>query len=216
MKNRLNAFLHAGILLCICHPAFSLELNVSVLDQDSNAVEDAVITVSGNTASNKIPNKSKDYIIDQIDKTFVPGIITIPVGSRVNFPNKDNIRHHVYSFSEAKKFELPLYEGTPANPVSFDKPGIVVLGCNIHDWMRGYIFITDAAQFLQTGKSGQVEFSQLDKGTYKIQVWHPELESDYPVTETIKLDSNTQKIFNITLKPAIMIRRAPKQRRKGY
>ena len=83
-------------------------------------------------------------VVDQIDKEFVPYVKPVRTGSFVQFPNKDHIRHHVYSFSAPSKFELPLYMGTPAQPVLFDKPGVVKLGCNIHDWMIGYVYVTDS------------------------------------------------------------------------
>jgi plastocyanin len=86
----------------------------------------------------------------QQKKQFVPEVLVVPVGSEVRFPNHDTVRHHVYSFSPAKKFELKLYTGTPANPVLFDRPGVVVLGCNIHDQMVGWILVVDTPYYAQT------------------------------------------------------------------
>lgn len=82
-------------------------------------------------------------------------MLPVYVGTRVTFPNRDNIRHHVYSFSSAKKFELPLYIGTPAAPVVFDKPGVVALGCNIHDWMLAYIYVLTTPHFAKTAADGK-------------------------------------------------------------
>ena len=90
-----------------------------------------------------LPEKRGREIVDQINLEFVPHVKPVVVGSPVYFPNKDDVRHHVYSFSPAKRFELPLYSGTPAAPVVFDRPGIVAIGCNIHDWMLGYIYVAE-------------------------------------------------------------------------
>ena len=90
-----------------------------------------------------LPEKPGREIVDQINLEFVPHVKPVVVGSPVYFPNKDDVRHHVYSFSPAKRFELPLYSGTPAAPVVFDRPGIVAIGCNIHDWMLGYIYVAE-------------------------------------------------------------------------
>src|SRR5207302_1290602 len=98
-------------------------------------------------------------------------VTAVQVGTAVMFPNKDNIRHHVYSFSPAKKFELPLYAGIPAEPVVFDKEGIVTLGCNIHDWMVAYVAVLPTPYFQVTGREGRALFSDLRAGQYTVEVW---------------------------------------------
>ena len=80
------------------------------------------------------------HIMDQVDKQFVPLLLAIRVGDQLSFPNSDNIRHHVYSFSPARTFQLPLYRGIPSAPVSFAVTGRVVLGCNIHDRMAAHVY----------------------------------------------------------------------------
>jgi plastocyanin len=113
--------------------------------------------------------------IDQVDKEYVPYVTAVRVGTQVQFPNRDQIRHHVYSFSEAKNFEIPLYKGVPPEPILFDKPGVVVLGCNIHDWMSAYVFVTETPHFAVTDAQGRAVLSGLSAGRYRVQVWHPEL-----------------------------------------
>src|SRR4029078_980973 len=125
-------------------------LEVIVKDDKGGPGSDAVVYAVG--AASAAPKKHA--VVDQRDKQFVPYVTAIQVGTAVSFPNSDNIRHHVYSFSPAKKFELPLYvyylppakkcerplySGVPAQPVVFDKVGFVTLGCNIHDWMVAYV-----------------------------------------------------------------------------
>lgn len=110
-------------------------------------------------------------VMDQRDSTFVPGVLAVQAGTTVSFPNSDTVRHQVYSFSPAKPFELPLYEGTPLAPVLFDRPGVVVVGCNIHDWMIGYIVVLDTPHFAKTDASGRLRID-LPAGRYRLQAWH--------------------------------------------
>ncbi len=112
----------------------------------------------------------------QDKKQFVPGVLVVPLGSEVRFPNRDSVRHHVYSFSPAKKFELKLYAGTPANPVRFDQPGVVVLGCNIHDAMVGWMLVVETPYHAHTAPvSGRALLENVPPGSYRLRTWHPRL-----------------------------------------
>ena len=217
----MRIFQFTVILLSLCSP-FNIEaasLVISIQTTAGIAVEDAVITL---TSKNKKPvfnSQKRIYIVDQIDKTFVPHVKVIPTGSKVNFPNKDNIRHHVYSFSKSKKFELPLYKGTPAKPITFDKAGVVVLGCNIHDWMRGYIYVSATPFFGQTDKSGSVTISNIPAGEYSLLIWHPQITSNNKTDDRlVSFSKNDTKHMSaqIELKPLIKIRRAPTFSRRNY
>lgn len=114
-------------------------------------------------------------VMDQRASAFVPRVLPVRVGTRVSFPNSDRIRHQVYSFSQARPFELPLYAGAEAAPVDFDTPGIVVVGCNIHDSMIGYVVVLDTPHFDRAGGRGGVVLDA-PAGQYRLQVWHPRLE----------------------------------------
>jgi len=192
-------------------------VSVQVNDQEGKPVSDAVVYAEPQGASPSI-NSDQVIIIDQIDKTYVPHVSIVPVNTAISFPNKDNIRHHVYSFSPAKKFELPLYEGTPTNPVTFDQAGTVVLGCNIHDWMKAYIYVVDTPYYARTDASGHLSLENVPDGEYKLVVMHPRLATD-PESLEKKLSVNGADItesYTLELKPKKRIRRAPKGRRKGY
>jgi plastocyanin len=150
-------------------PSGPVEATVS--DEKGKPIEDAVVSLIPLGSAPAAPSPAS-AIMDQHDKEFVPYVLPIFVGTRVTFPNRDNIRHHVYSFSSAKKFELPLYIGTPAAPVAFDKPGVVALGCNIHDWMLAYIYVLTTPYFAKTGADGKARVEGLDPGAYEARVWH--------------------------------------------
>lgn len=114
-------------------------------------------------------------VMDQVDKQFVPRVLVVNAGQSVAFPNSDNIRHHVYSFSSPKVFEIKLFSGSEAAPVMFDVPGIVVLGCNIHDHMVGYIYVSENHPTVISDRRGKVS---LPDGEIRVAVWHPRLSND--------------------------------------
>lgn len=115
-------------------------------------------------------------IIDQIDRTFVPMIRVINPGQSVSFPNSDNVRHHVYSFSEIKQFSTPLYANEKIDPVQFDQAGIAVLGCNIHDSMVAYVFVSPWLNWYQSDQNGQASVTIPD-GVHELHLWHPWLQT---------------------------------------
>jgi plastocyanin len=177
--------LGAGILVVLAcmvvrlSPAQSVNGSVEAVVNDDRGkpVADAVVSVTPVAAPPAAP-RTAPAVMDQQNKEFVPHVLAVPLGTPVAFPNRDNIRHHVYSFSTAKRFELPLYIGTPAAPVVFDKPGVVVLGCNIHDWMVGYVYVVATPYFAKTGPDGRAQVSELPPGGYEARVWHPRMKGE--------------------------------------
>jgi len=146
-------------------------VRVQVVDQAGAPVPDAIVyalPVNGKPPA----TKPASAVIDQIKRRFVPMVSVVQTGASVAFPNKDNIEHDVYSFSPPKRFELNLYHGIPANPVVFDKPGLVVMGCNIHDQMIAYLLVVDTPWFAKTDAHGQAAIDGVPGGTYRLTVWH--------------------------------------------
>jgi plastocyanin len=172
-----------GLVLGCAALAHSAELRVLVKDRNGRNIGDAVVLAVPADARNAQHTKAPQDAVDQVDKQFVPYVKAVFVGSTVRFPNSDNIRHQVYSFSPAKKFELPLYAGTNAPPVIFDKPGVVVLGCNIHDWMIGYIYVSDTPFFAKTGPFGTASIADLPPGEYRVRIWHPSMDRAEEATD---------------------------------
>ena len=191
-------------------------LNVQVEDQDAEAVEDAVVFVR--TVNSQVPAfEPMQSSVDQVDKAFVPFVRVVTAGSEVSFPNSDDIRHHVYSFADARTFELPLYIGTPANPVQFDQAGAVDLGCNIHDFMRGYIYIVETP-FFSKSVAGDARLEALPEGDLELVVWHPRLTDDQPVVQNIQLSADAEESVSVRLelRGERGTGRAPKRRRNRY
>lgn len=142
---------------------------VTVLDMAGAPIEQAVVSVvvSGVKAQGAGQTIAE---MPQRDRLFKPNVVVIPVGGAVNFPNFDTVRHHVYSFSNTRKFEIKLYAGVPAKPVIFDKPGTATLGCNIHDTMVGYVHVVDTPYFGKTDTTGKVTLD-LPAGEHALRIW---------------------------------------------
>lgn len=164
----------AGVLLLgwgLSLVAAAAEVEISVIgleDGLARPLPDAVVSLHRTGAP---PPAGGRAVLDQRDSTFVPGVLPVAAGTRVSFPNSDDTLHHVYSFSPAKRFDLPLYSGRQAEPVLFDTPGVVVLGCNIHDWMVAHVVVLDTPHFGRTDKAGRVRL-QAPAGDYRLRVWH--------------------------------------------
>jgi len=124
-------------------------------------------------------------VLDQRERRFEPSLLVVTAGSEVSFPNSDNIRHHVYSFSPTRRFELALYSGTPAAPVVFPEPGIVSVGCNIHDWMSAHIVVLDTP-FHAVSVESQPLRLQAPAGQYLLRLWHPRLSREGAVAAPIE------------------------------
>ncbi|WP_068376868.1 methylamine utilization protein [Paraglaciecola hydrolytica] len=159
------------------------ELHIELHTQDNQAMPNAVIYLTPTKAlSPSTPHSVA--IMDQIDRQFSPHILVVQKDSQIRFPNSDSIKHHVYSFSPAKTFELQLYRGLDANPLLFSKTGIVELGCNIHDWMLGYVLVVDTPYFAKTNRQGQTQFD-LVEGEYRLNIWHPRIKANSKNLEQI-------------------------------
>jgi len=199
--------------------AATAELHASVMDQHGKPVADAVVSATPLDAKNAAHAKPPSVVIDQVDKQFVAYVTPIYVGSRVKFPNNDNIRHQVYSFSAAKKFDLPLYAGTEAPPVLFDKPGVVVLGCNIHDWMIGYIYVSDTPYFSKTQTAGTASLQDMPPGDYLVKIWHPRMNGTEEATSrqvTLSAGTPVSLEWKLTLKPSFRVPRVSGAASPGY
>jgi plastocyanin len=194
-------------LAAVIQEVQAAELRATVMDEQGKPVTDAVVVALPETVVPRAPRSQLDQV-EQINLEFVPYVKAIQLGTSVSFPNRDGVRHHVYSFSPAKRFELPLYVGTPAQPVIFDKPGVVTIGCNIHDWMIGYIYVTESPYFAATAADGGAVIASLPPGRYAARVWHPRLAvAEEKTVQATDLGAALE--WRIPLKPETRVRRAP-------
>ncbi|MFO1192725.1 MAG: methylamine utilization protein [Rhodoferax sp.] len=162
--------------------AAAATVQVQVSDAGGKPLAEAVVFLESREARQAV-RPAIGSEMAQVNKQFAPRVLVVPVGTSVSFPNRDTVRHHVYSFSPAKTFELKLYTGTDANPVVFDRTGIAVLGCNIHDNMAAWVVVVDTPYFGRSGANGTITLNQVPAGNYRLRVWHPGLPVGAPATD---------------------------------
>lgn len=214
MKKALFVLLSACLGLPLTASGASLTLTLS--DQDGAPVDDAVLYITTVNGQRQAP-QPQTVDVGQLNETFVPHVRATTVGSLVNFPNSDHVQHHVYSFSEAKTFEVPLYIGVPAEPTLFDKAGLVTLGCNIHDHMIGYILVLDTPLFAEVrGGSGHID--NLPAGELAIEIWHPRLAGEAVLQRTLTVGAGDAAalVEQVELRPERSVRRAPRRGGNRY
>jgi plastocyanin len=178
-------------------PTRAASLVVNVYKRDGKPLSGAVVTADPEQAG-AVPSPLK-AIMDQVNLTFVPDVLVIPVHSTVQFPNSDAVSHQVYSFSPARQFQLPLYRGKPYPPVQFDQPGVVTLGCNIHDNMLGYIVVTAAPYYGRADERGEWTAPELPVGRFRVHVWHPLLNEPGELDRVIDIHGERETVeFRLT------------------
>ena len=158
-------------LATLAGPAAAAVLTLQVADSAGKPLADAVALLEP-TSGHVAVKPLADTEVSQAKRQFAPRVTLITVGTKVSFPNFDTVRHHVYSFSTPKTFELKLYAGVPAQPIVFDKPGVAVLGCNIHDRMAAWIVIADTPWNGRSGDDGAIRIDGVPAGKYQLRVWH--------------------------------------------
>ena len=197
--------------------ANAVDISVMVVDRDGRGVGEAVVTATPTAANAGAAPTPKAAVMDQRNLAFVPRVLVVGVGTSVEFPNNDSVSHQVYSFSAAKRFQLPLYKGEAHPPITFDRPGLVVLGCNIHDGMVGYIYATDAPYFGKTGTSGSVQLKALPVGDYRLAVWSPFI-ADPPASliRSVHVDGNAVAPIRVELSQPLRSQPEPKPHRRDW
>ena len=199
----------AGSLCCV-----AADLTVKVAGRDGQGVDEVVVTATPSTAVAASP-RPKSAVMDQRNLAFLPRVLVVPVGARVDFPNNDTVSHQVYSFSPAKRFQLPLYKGEFHPPVTFDQAGLVVLGCNIHDSMVGYIYVTPAPYFGTTAANGSILLKDLAKGDYQVTIGSPYI-ADAPgsMSRSVHVEGNDSVSFSLAA--ALRARPEPRPHRRDW
>ncbi|MBH9739070.1 methylamine utilization protein [Vibrio navarrensis] len=177
-------------LLCFAVGAtHAAEIRVEVQSATGEPLENAVVFLKSERLNNQLKPLS-NIEMAQMHRAFVPGVLVITQGTAVDFPNRDTVRHHVYSFSPAKTFELKLYIDKPEQPVIFDQAGVVELGCNIHDNMLAWILVSETPVYAHTNKQGEAIFRDQMPENYEIDVWHASLPYGSPfVTSSVTVDA---------------------------
>jgi plastocyanin len=172
-------------LLCATAMARAATVNVDVTDAAGAPLNDAVVMLEP-VGAHLAVKPMQGVQIAQHDLQFNPQVSVVTVGTPVSFPNQDTVRHHVYSYSPAKTFQIKLYAGVPHTPIVFDKPGVAVLGCNIHDSMIAWVVVTDTPLWARSAAGGHARVTDVAPGNYQMHVWHASLAESTP-PQTIAL-----------------------------
>ncbi len=170
-----------ALLSLLTGGALAATLQIDLQDNTGKPLADAVVFLESREAKAVKPAPVTE--VAQVSRQFTPQISVITVGTPVQFPNRDTVRHHVYSFSPIKTFELKLYVGTPATPVVFDKPGVAVLGCNIHDTMAAWVVVVETPFYGRSAANGHVMLDNVPAGSYRLRAWHPNLPVGAPALD---------------------------------
>lgn len=178
-------------------------LAVTVTDAAGEPLADAAVFLEMPGLEPGAGADSATATMDQRNRQFMPYVLTISPGTVVEFPNSDDIRHHVYSFSPVKRFERKLYSGSSAEPVTFEKEGLVTLGCNIHDWMLGFILVNDAPRSAVTDATGTARYSDLPEATATVKVWHPRLGTTELVERKVEVAGETALVIALEVGPRL-------------
>ena len=181
-------------------PLAAAPLSVRVVDVSGRPVRDAVVTLYAAGAARPARAGGR-YVIAQQNLQFRPFLTVVPVGADVSFPNLDPTKHHVYSFSPAKKFELKLFAKDQSRTVHFDKAGVVALGCNIHDQMSAFIVVTDSAWTARTNAQGIASFGDAPNAAARVTVWHPYLRAPGGLIQQAVAPSQRSLSFQVRLRP---------------
>lgn len=220
-RHVLTRVLLAALLTCGQWPAaasvLAAGIQITLLGADNRPVADAVATATLVGAAPKPSRERKPAVMDQLNKAFVPQVLVIAAGTSVEFPNNDSVSHQVYSFSQPKKFQLSLYKGELHSPVQFDTAGLVVLGCNIHDSMVGYIYVADTPYFGKTDAAGSVRLETLPRGQYRVVLWSPSIADDAGVLRRdVEVEEGGMSEVNFRLKKSLRPRPEPRPRPEGW
>jgi len=181
-------------------PLSAAPLSVRVVDATGRPVRDAVVTLYPSGSAGRPARAGGRFVVSQKDLQFHPFLTIVPVGADVSFPNLDPTKHHVYSFSTAKKFELKLFAKDQSRTVHFDKAGVVALGCNIHDQMSAFIVITDSAWTSRTNRQGLVTFDA-PNAPARLTVWHPYLRGPGGQFQQMVGPAQRNASFQVRLRP---------------
>lgn len=183
--------------------AGAAELTVNVRTSAGAPVRDAVVMLHPAGAAPMKPQTDTSLSVRQQDIQFHPFVLIAPVGAQVGFPNRDKVRHHVYSFSKAKRFELKLFGREESRSVSFDKPGAVALGCNIHDAMTAYVRVVDTPFAVKTDATGTARLPNLPGGAATLKVWHPYLRAPgNELARAVSLGGGKVETIAVELRPS--------------
>lgn len=170
-----KALAPACLFLFFCN-ACTMTVHAVVKDQSGRPVQDAVVFATPFEKGLQRAVRAEAVVVLKKSE-FHPSVLPVQIGTAVTFQNRDSVRHHLYSISAANKFDRLAERGASSAPVVFDRPGVVVTGCSMHDRMLGHIYVVGAPHFAKTGKDGKADLAGIPRrGAYEVRVWHADMK----------------------------------------
>ena len=191
--------------------AFGSGIAVQVHDALGKPLADVVLYAEPDAGA-ALPKNPKPVQIEQRGLKFLPQVSVVQAGSQISFPNNDKVRHHIYSFSPAKKFDQKLYSGVTAAPQVFDKAGTIVLGCNIHDRMIAYVKVLDTPFFAKSDADGVARIELPAAGKYTLKAWHFNMVAGADAEQAVAVKPGvgaTAASFKLAMKPPVADAQTP-------
>jgi plastocyanin len=186
------------ILLLAVFSSNAAEIEVTVLDRNGGPVSDVAVYIQSDHGST-LPTPTDTAVMGQIDARFEPHLLVVQTGTLVEFPNRDVIAHHVYSFSKPNNFVLPMFKGTLKPRISFDHEGVVSLGCDLHDHMLAYILVVDSHAYDKTGFDGKARLTTDNTDGLTVSIWSPRLNlNEENLSQSIKAGRSARITFSLT------------------
>lgn len=192
-----------ALVAAFAAPARAVALEVRI-DDGRDPLADAIVVLEpAHAAATPVAAAPARHVIDQKDETFVPFLTLMRVGDSLVFRNSDYTRHHVYTFSPVHPFEFVVPSGSTSEAVTFDRAGVAAIGCNIHDRMIAYVFVTDSPYAVETGADGRADFADLPAGAWRLRAWHPRLRAGgRPVERELTVPSAEPVAITLRVDPA--------------
>ncbi|HEY3779239.1 MAG TPA: hypothetical protein VGL35_14400 [Rhizomicrobium sp.] len=169
-------------LTLACRTALASTAQIEVTDAGGRPLSETVVVLSPESSAAPAPASAlpAESIIDQRHETFLPLVTLIREGGHVIFTNNDATMHQVYSFSDIRQFAFEIDEGQRSQPVTFEKPGVAAIGCNIHDQMITYVYVASQPFGAVSDRSGHATIVNVAEGRYRGSAWHPGLAPGTP------------------------------------
>ena len=200
MPTRVLPFACFAVLLALAFPAAAATVDIQISETGGQPAANAVVALTAQGERTPISHLPAEAMIDQRHETFLPLVTIVRRGGHVIFTNNDTTMHQVYSFSPIKQFEFEIDEGRRSEPVVFDKPGVASIGCNIHDHMITYVYVADTPWAALTDSKGHAQLADLPSGSYRVDIWHPQLVPGRPpASATLAVSGSTKFTFSIAL-----------------
>ena len=175
MAVRLMQWVYFTAGLFLCGNPFAAGITVEVVDVNNKAVAGLVVYLEPLENQYLQSTQVKPLIIYQSDKAFSPYVSVISKGAIATFSNKDDITHHIYSVASKNRFSFRIKSGSSNQTEPLSVTGKILMGCNIHDWMSGYLMIVDTPLYSKTNPYGETTLEIPVLGRYNLVVWHPQL-----------------------------------------